>query len=157
MTQTILVKEDLLAYITCPACLLVKEQDVSSFMGVKSRVRIRCRCKCGNSFHVQLERRLFARKDVSLPVECRVNETGFKLQGTVTDLSQSGLRIHLATPVAFDIGIGMRVSLSFHLDDRDHSFIEMHGTIQSIKDLSVGMAFDSTQHYGKLGLYIEFH
>ena len=157
MTQTILVKEDFLAYITCPACLSVKQQDVSSFMGVKSRVRIRCRCKCGNKFHVQLERRLFARKDVSFPVECRVNKTGYKLQGTVTDISQSGLRIHLEAPAAFDLEIGVRVSLSFHLDDRDHSLIEMGGTIQSVKDLSVGMAFDSTQHYGKLGLYIEFH
>lgn len=155
MTHTILVKEDLLAFITCPSCQQVKEEDVSSFMGVKSRVRIRCRCSCGHSFHVQLERRQFARKDVSLPVVCKVRERGYKLKGTVTDISQSGLRVHLSTPVPLDVG--MRVELEFNLDDRDHSFIEKKGVIRSISDLEVGMAFDSTQHYGKLGLYIEFH
>ena len=155
MTYTILVKEDFQAFITCPSCHQVREQDVSSFMGVKSRVRIRCGCKCGHSFHVQLERRQFVRKDVSLPVVCKVQERGYKLQGTVTDISQSGLRVHLSTPVS--LTAGMRVSLSFQLDDRDNSLIEKHGIIRSISELDVGMAFDSTQHYGKLGLYIEFH
>ena len=155
MTQTILVKEDLLASITCPSCHQVREQDVSSFMGVESRVRIRCKCRCGHFFHVQLERRLFVRKDVSLPAVCRVQERGYKLQGTVTDISQSGLRVHLSTLVS--LNVGMRVSLSFNLDDRDNSFIEKQGIIRSISDLELGMAFDSTQHYGKLGVYIEFH
>jgi len=155
MIYTILVKEDLLAFITCPSCHQVREQDVSSFMGVKSRVRIRCRCKCGHTFHVQLERRLFGRKNVSLPVVCMVQERGYKLHGTVTDISQSGLRVHLSTLVS--LSEGMRVFLSFHLDDRDNSLIEKQGIIRSISELDVGMAFDSTQHYGKLGLYIEFH
>lgn len=155
MPNTILVKEDFLAFITCPSCLQVREQDVSSFMGVRRRVRIRCRCGCGHAFHVQLERRQFMRKDVSLPVVCRVQERGYKLQGTVTDISQSGLRVHLSTLVS--LAVGMRVSLSFRLDDLDNSLIEKQGIIRSINELEVGMAFDSTQHYGKLGLYIEFH
>jgi hypothetical protein len=155
MTQTILVKEDLLAFVTCPSCHQVREQDVSSFMGVESRVRIRCKCRCGHAFHVQLERRLFVRKAVFLPVVCRVQERGYKLQGTVTDISQSGLRVHLSTLVS--LNVGMRVSISFNLDDRENSIIEKQGIIRSISDVEVGMAFDSTQHYGKLGLYIEFH
>jgi hypothetical protein len=155
MPLTILVKEDLQAFITCPSCQKVKQQDVSTFMGVRSRVRIRCRCSCGHTFHVQLERRQHMRKDVSLPVVCRVRERGYKLQGTVTDISQSGLRVHLTTPVTLEVG--MQVDLAFHLDDRENSFIEKQGTIRSISDLDVGMAFDSTQHYGKLGLYIEYH
>jgi len=61
----------------------------------------------------------------------------------------------LVTSVPLEVG--MRVELAFHLDDREHSLIEKYGTIRSISDLEVGMAFDSTQHYGKLGLYIEFH
>lgn len=155
MTFTILVKEDLQAFITCPSCCQVREQDVSSFMGVESRVRIRCRCMCGHTFHVQLERRQFVRKNVSFPVVCKVQERGYKLHGTVTDLSQSGLRIHLTTFVS--LTVGMQVSLSFNLDDRDNALIEKQGIIRSISELEVGMAFDSTQHYGKLGLYIEFH
>ncbi|WP_300670514.1 PilZ domain-containing protein [Desulfoluna sp.] len=155
MTETILVKEDFLAFITCPSCCLVKEQDVAHFMGVKSRVRIRCRCSCGHIFHVQLERRQFARKEVSLPVVCKVKARGYKLSGTVTDLSQSGLRVRLTTAVPLEVG--MRVDLAFQLDDRDQSFIEKFGTIRSISELEVGLVFDTTQHYGKLGLYIEFH
>ncbi|SCY40747.1 PilZ domain-containing protein [Desulfoluna spongiiphila] len=155
MLDTILVKEDLQAFITCPSCHRVKEQDVSTFMGVECHVKIRCRCSCGHSFHVQLERRQFLRKDVSLPVVCKIEERGYRLSGTVTDLSQSGLRVRLVTSVPLEVG--MRVDLSFHLDDRDHSLVEKFGTIRSISDLEVGMAFDSTQHYGKLGLYIEFH
>lgn len=155
MTDTVLVKEDLQAFITCPSCRFVKQHDVSSFMGVKSRVRIRCRCRCGHTFHVQLERRQFARKGVSLPVILRVEERGYKLSGTVTDISQSGLRVHLNSEVS--LAVGMRASLSFHLDDREHTLIEKEGIIQSVSALDVGMAFDSTQHYGKLGVYIEFH
>lgn len=155
MVATILVKEDFLAFITCPSCQRVKEQDVSSFMGVKSHVRIRCRCSCGHTFHVQLERRQFVRKDVSLPVVCKVPDRGYKLSGTVTDISQSGLRVRLITPVPLEVGL--RVDLAFRLDDRDSTPIEKYGTIRSINELEVGMAFDSTQHYGKLGLYIEFH
>ena len=154
MAQTILVKDPKNTHITCQNCKKVHRHDVTQFMGVDTHVKIRCRCTCGHTFYVVLERRLYARKPVSLPAKLHIKSHGYRLSGTITDISQSGVRVELDLDVP--LNTGMMAHISFHLDDRDTSFIEKNITFRTVKNTTIGAEFDTTTHYGKLGPYIEF-
>lgn len=154
MTKKIFVSHDNTITLVCPKCQKVQTTDVSRFMGIDTVVKMKCRCSCGHLFFVNLDRRRYIRKGIHIPGVCIFGEGNSKLLVIITDISKAGLKLKMNTPHRFCPGDSFL--LEFNLDDRFRSLIKKDVTVRSIKDIYLGVEFNSSEHYGKLGPYIMF-
>jgi hypothetical protein len=139
----------------CPVCNKGVIRDLNQFAETSSVVRLKCKCNCGNVYRVLVERRRHFRKPVKLVGRFVFEASqGRPVKGLIKvhDISQSGIRFSVNNIP--DFKVGDRLTVEFTLDDEDHSQIREIGTVQRIQTNMVGLAFKSTDHYGKLGQYL---
>ena len=140
----------------CPHCDKGVIRDLSEFLKTPSAVRIKCKCICGNFYRVLLERRRHYRKPVKLLgiYNFKGGTDGRPAKGMIRirDISQSGIQFTLNSIPAFNIGD--QLTIEFTLDDGEHSQIREVGIVRRIRSNVVGLAFETTDHYGRLGRYL---
>lgn len=139
----------------CPACERAVIRDLSTFIGRTSAIRLKCKCGCGNVYWVLVEQRRHFRMPVNL-VGRFIHEGG---QGSATkgiirikNISQSGIQFSVNIEPEFDVGD--KLIIEFALDDGERSQIREEGIVRRIQSNIIGVQFESTDHYGKLGRYL---
>jgi len=148
------VRPDNTAVINCPHCGLQKSIPADSFRGSKSKVRIKCACK--NIFAVQLEFRKRVRKRVNLR-GTYTNHSQKLSSGNiiVRNVSVSGLEF---TSLDIDnFNVGDELTLTFTLDDEQHTKITKEAVVNDIRSNSIGCEFQHSGEMafdGPLGFYI---
>lgn len=70
----------------------------------------------------------------------------------IRDISQSGIQFSINSIPEFDVGD--KLTIEFTLDDDERSQIRETGIVQWIQSNRVGLDFQTTDHYGKLGPYL---
>jgi hypothetical protein len=139
----------------CPACNKGAIRDLSEFLQIPTVVRLKCKCSCGSVYRVLVERRRHFRKPVNLVGMFFFQDNrGHPVKGLIKvhDISQSGIRFSVNSIP--DFKVGDRLTIEFTLDDEDRSQIREAGTVRRIHTNIVGMTFNHTDHYGKLGQYL---
>ena len=150
MAQKVYVSKFRKATFSCPKCGLVKEKDVSKFVGLKSTVRIKCRCVCGHAYPVIFERRQHIRKTVNFSGSyVRGKKDGYFF---VKDISRTGMKLKMMGPI--EVAVGDRILTRFVLDDAAGSEVEKEVVVRNIMPPMLGVEFTSLDHYGKLGAYL---
>ncbi|BBO67397.1 hypothetical protein DSCA_13270 [Desulfosarcina alkanivorans] len=140
---------------TCPACDRGVIKDLSDFARTRSAIRLKCKCRCGNVYRVLVERRRHFRKPVNLIGMFFFQGSGDRpAKGLIKirDISQSGIQFSVNSMPEFEIGD--KLVIEFTLDDKEHSKIREEGIVQRIQSNIIGLAFKTTDHYGKLGQYL---
>jgi len=144
------------ASFVCPKCKKSKTINVKKYKKTKKKVKVNCKCPCGNSFEALLERRSYHRKEITLPgIYSRSLEANGIEKGNIVimDLSRAGLKFK--SHVKAEFRIGDRLSIDFHLNDKEKSFIKREAVIRNIShDSLIGAQFDSSDFYGKIGAYL---
>lgn len=139
----------------CPACNRGVIRDLSDYTEIPSALRLKCKCSCGHVYRVLVERRNHFRKPVNLMGRF-IFEGNRKapLRGLlrIQNISQSGIQFSINTEPEFKVGD--KLMIEFTLDDREQSQIREEGIVRRIKNNIVGLAFNTTDHYGRLGQYL---
>jgi hypothetical protein len=139
----------------CPACQKGVIRDLSQFSEVQAAVRLKCKCSCGNDYRVLLERRRHFRKSVNLVgMFFYQGDNGNPSKGLIKirNISQSGIQFSVNSIPEFEVGD--KLTIEFTLDDLEHSQVREAGIVQRIQSNIVGLDFETTDHYGKLGRYL---
>lgn len=139
----------------CPACDKAIIKDLNEFVEAELAVRLRCKCSCGNTYRVLVERRQHFRKAVNLVgmfLFQKSKTSTIKGMIRVRDISQSGVQFTVSSLPEFDVGD--KLIIDFTLDDRERSQIRERGIVQRIRSSVIGLKFETTDHYGKLGRYL---
>lgn len=163
MTQKIYTNGNSTVTVICPQCHKNKTIDVSGHKKTDKIAVLDCQCECGHSYEVMLERRKFYRKGTDLPgayTYKKINFPGTYTREsdddrglmTVTDISRSGLKIRVN--VIRDFSPGDRLNVEFNLDDRGRSLIKKAVIVRNILGKSIGVEFDTMEHFDKLGAYL---
>jgi len=155
MPDRVIITDNNTATFVCPECKKWKTKDVSRYKNTETSVRVKIKCPCGHSYDVILERRKSIRKNLNLPGKFNNYKNSESVNVTVTDISQTGLRIKLDFPQ--DFAPGDKLNLEFILDDKQRSLVKKKVVVRSVKGLSVGAEFFSAEHYDKLGSYLLFN
>ncbi|MBF0101286.1 MAG: PilZ domain-containing protein [Desulfobacterales bacterium] len=142
------------ATFMCPECGTSKVVNVAQYMKVESSVRVKCKCKCGHTYPVIIERRKFFRKQTNLLGLLFYDNDYKRGLMTVEDVSRSGIKIRINSPI--DLKLGDKMEVEFNLDDRDRSLIRREVVVRSIRGQNIGLEFLSMDHYDKLGTYLMF-
>lgn len=155
MTETFVVNADNMVTAICPECHHATDHDVTRFMEIDKSIKLKTRCRqCNHSFSFNLQRRKFFRKSVNLHGYCIVGGVQSRIPVRVVDLSQGGVKLKMYTYHHFKPGD--TVLLEFQLDDRHGSWVCRDIFIRFIREMFLGVRFDSSEHYDKLGPYILF-
>jgi len=157
MIQKVYVCDDKKATFQCPQCGLVKEKDVSKFIGLKSTVKLKCKCVCGHAYPVIFERRQHIRKDVNFSGSyVWKRERGTLL---VKNISRNGLSLKMNFKIS--LKVGDRFVVIFSLGRGINSEVEKEVVVRNLipplvdaKFILVGVEFISKDHYGKFGTYL---
>jgi ribosomal protein L19 len=70
----------------------------------------------------------------------------------IRDISQSGIQFSVNSMPDFEIGD--KLIIEFTLDDKEHSRIREEGIVRRIQSNIIGLTFQTTDRYGKLGQYL---
>jgi hypothetical protein len=139
------------ATITCPICGFTKDIDVKKFKKTQKNPKIKC--KCGEIFQVTLEFRKHYRKNVRLPGEYVIKESGQKEDIIIRDLSLGGIRFESLKP--HQIMIDDVLEVKFKLDNEMRSEIRKLVTVKWIRDRIVGAQYCYPSQIDKdLGFYM---
>ena len=139
----------------CPACNNGVIRDLSQFSQAQEAVRLKCKCSCGNDYRVLLERRRHFRKSVNLVgMFFFQGSKGNPIKGLIKirNISQSGIQFSINSMPEFEVGD--KLTIEFTLDDEEHSQVREAGIVKRIRSNIVGLDFNTTDHYGKLGRYL---
>jgi len=139
----------------CPACNNGVIRDLSQFSQAQTAVRLKCKCSCGNDYRVLLERRRHFRKPVNLVgMFFFQGSNGNPIKGLIKirNISQSGIQFSVSSMPEFEVGD--KLTIEFTLDDEDRSQVREAGIVRRIRSNIVGLDFNTTDHYGKLGRYL---
>ena len=139
----------------CPVCQKGVIKDLSNFRHIKSAVRLKCTCSCGHVYRVLVERRRHFRKPVNLMGRFVFDDRRKRpLRGLlrIRNISQSGVQFTINIEPEFRVGD--KLTIEFSLDDEEQSPISLEGVVARIENNIVGLAFDTTDHYGRLGQYL---
>jgi hypothetical protein len=165
--KSIYVNSENKATIDCPGCGRSKTIDASKFMKRDGPVKIKYKYKCdycarktqgsdlsGHTSIVVLERRKFYRKKVQL-AGIFVDHRDKKEVIVITDLSRTGLKFKLKSPWPFQLED--KISVEFHLDNTQKTFIKKASMIKTIDDLMISVEFSSTHTYSESDKAIGFY
>jgi len=70
----------------------------------------------------------------------------------IRNISQSGIQFSVSSMPEFEVGD--KLTIEFTLDDEDRSQVREAGIVQRIQSNIVGLDFETTDHYGRLGRYL---
>ncbi len=172
--KVVYVGSDNKVALTCPGCEKAKVIDVSKYLKSSGSVNLRYRfhcdeCECGHTdcnecSHnqcsqgyvntVRLERRVHVRKDTQLAGKLTLDSRD-QLPVQVLDISRTGARIRVSSPIKVDIGD--RVLLDFQLDDRQQTQIQKEGTVVRGKGFIAALAFQEIETYSTADKAIGFY
>ena len=143
MTRSkVFVDENDEALVVCPQCGKTKRANISSFKGKNIR-NLQAKCVCHARFPISLEFRRFHRRETSLDGRYMNlsdgNESG-KMR--VINLSLGGVGLIDLSLCKFKVGD--RVNLSFTLDDKKESEIDLIGIVKHMTDRYVGCDLENT-------------
>ena len=117
--KTVYVDDTNQASIICPECGFSKNIDITNFKYTQKRAKVKC--GCGESFRFTFEFRKNYRKNVRLPGEYIVKETGEKGDVIIRDLSLTGIRFESLKP--HEISTNDILEVKFKLDNSVRSEI----------------------------------
>jgi hypothetical protein len=140
---------------TCPACSKGVIRNLSAFAQTRTAIRLKCKCSCGNVYRVLVERRRHFRKPVNLMgifFFQGAKDRPTKGLARIRDISQSGIQFSINSMPDFEIGD--KLIIEFTLDDKEHSRIREEGIVRRIQSNIIGLTFQTTDRYGKLGQYL---
>lgn len=156
MAVTFYIGEDDTTLVRCESCHRTKRIDLSNRRGAAGSLRAKIKCRCGHVTSAVIEKRRAFRKQTHLPgsyVHFVNGQPKGKGACTVRDISQSGLKLKIASPDAMAVGDMLKVS--FVLDDKHRSRIEKRVIISNIAAGTVGAAFAPTEYLdASLGFYL---
>lgn len=139
------------ATIICPKCGFVKTIDTTNFKETKRRLKAKCRC--GEVFKFMLEFRKNYRKDVRLPGEYTIQQSGIKGEIIVKNLSTSG--IHFTSLRAHQISTADTLNLKFNLDNSVRKEIRKLAKVIWVRDHDVGAHYIGPESFRKdLSFYL---
>lgn len=123
--------------IVCPKCGFAKTIDTTNYKETQKRVK--AKCKCGEVFKFTLEFRKHYRKDVRLPGEYTIQQSGEKGEIMVQDLSLSGLRF--TSFRLHKIFTDDTLELKFNLDNPARTEIRRSAKVMWVRDRDVGAQY----------------
>jgi len=140
------------ATIICPDCKAAKTISVKQFRDNQHVVKVKC--KCGYIFKVQLEFRVYYRKEIVLPATYDLDPPavgGGSVE--IVNLSLGGACFEISG--VHDIKVGLKGSINFTLDDNKQTVFFKNVIIRSIHENRIGCEFIEDQAYQKdLGFYL---
>ena len=140
------------ATIVCPICGFVKTIDTTNYK--ETQKRLKANCKCGEVFKFTLEFRKKYRKDVRLPGEYIIQQSGEKGEIVIQDLSMTGIRFECLKP--HQISTDDTLEVKFKLDNPAQTEIRKLVKVMWIRDCIVGAHYTETKFYEKdLGFYLK--
>lgn len=151
--QKAFVKTNDTASICCPHCNLIKNIAVGKFREGKHTFKIRC--SCGKVFPVSLDFRKHYRKPTQLTGTYSVIEPPNNGGGLmkVNNISRGG--IDFGVTGLHKIQVGQKILLTFQLDNKKLTEINIEGIVRSVRGGSIGCEFTESTQIGKdLGFYL---
>jgi PilZ domain len=125
------------ATVVCPKCGFAKQIDTKKYKAAQKTLK--AKCKCGEIFKFTIEFRKYYRKNVKLPGEYRVQESGERGDVIIENLSLGG--VEFATLSQHRLSIKNTVSLKFRLDNSARTEIHRSAKVMWIKGHNVGAEF----------------
>lgn len=124
---------------TCPECRQSKILNVTHQIQQKGPVCIRIRCSCGMEKEYMLERRKSIRKKVCLKARCVSQAHGFDLPVQIVEMSRTGMRLKLETPVI--LKKGDLLNICFTLPGKKEIVVKKSLLVRHIENDRIGAAF----------------
>jgi hypothetical protein len=125
------------AIVVCPKCGFAKEIDAKKYQNTSKSLK--AKCKCGEVFKFNIEFRRYYRKNVKLPGEYRVQETGESGEIIIDNLSLGGIQFETLKP--HRMSTDTIVALKFKLDNSGRTEIQRSAKVMWIKGHNVGAEF----------------
>lgn len=125
------------ATVICPKCGFAKQMDATKLKDTQKKLK--ARCKCGEIFKFTLEFRKCYRKNVRLPGEYHIQESGEKDEIIVENLSLSGIQFE--TLNQHRMSTNNLVTLKFRLDNSGRTEIHRSAKVMWVKGHNVGAEF----------------
>jgi len=148
------VRDNNTATVICPACNRIKQISAEPYRNRKHTLRVRC--ACGELFSLRLDFRRHYRKLTSLPGTYAILPPDRPGGGImhVRNISRSGLGFTLSG--RHNIKKGVRVILTFRLNDRNQTKLRKEAIVRSVKGNYIGCQFPPNDPIEKaLGFYLQ--
>jgi len=156
MFEKVYITSNQMANFVCPKCGRSKRVDVSQYANLGRLVKVRVKCPCGYAYTSLLEKRKKYRRATNLEGSyIRIIDGKEMSRGlmTVTDLSATGMKLHINGRHEFEVGDPLKVE--FHLDDTQRSHIRKLVIIRNIDRSKIGAELAPTEAVDKaLGFYL---
>ena len=123
--------------IVCPKCGFAKTIDTTKYM--ETQKRLKANCKCGEVYKFTLEFRKNYRKDVKLPGEYTIQQSGERGEVIVRNLSLSGIQFESLRP--HKILTDDTLELKFNLDNPARTEIRRSAKVMWVRDRDVGARY----------------
>ncbi|MBU1162363.1 MAG: PilZ domain-containing protein [Proteobacteria bacterium] len=123
--------------IVCPKCGFAKTIDTTNFK--ETQKQLKANCKCGEAFKFTLEFRKHYRKDVRLPGEYTIQQSGEKGEIMVENLSLGGVQFTSFRP--HKILTDDTLELKFNLDNPARTEIRRSAKVMWVRDRDVGARY----------------
>lgn len=141
LIEKVFINDDNIAKFGCPKCKAVKKINTSKYKERANSLRLKYSCKCGHVRIIQLERRRFFRKNVSLAGTFQYEGSKEVYPMIVKDISRTGLLFEVNDVSV--ITVDKKVSVEFRLDNQEKMQIRRNILIKNIKGFSIGGIFIS--------------
>jgi hypothetical protein len=137
--------------IVCPKCGFAKTIDTTNYKDTQKRLK--ANCKCGETFKFTLEFRRHYRKDVRLPGEYTIQQSGQKGEIIVRNLSLGGIQFTSLRP--HQILADDTLELKFNLDNPARTEIRRSVKVMWVRDHDVGAQYIEPKLFEKdLSFYL---
>jgi PilZ domain len=123
--------------VVCPKCGFAKQIDTTKYKGTQKKLK--AKCKCGEVFKFTIEFRKSYRKNVRLPGEYHVQESGEKGEVIIENLSLGGIQFE--TLKQHRMLKNNIVTLKFRLDNSARTEIHRSAKVMWIKGHNIGAEF----------------
>ncbi len=153
MVLRVFMNKNKMATFSCPECNRIKQMDVSKYSHIDKKIKLKYTCTCKHKSSVILERRQSVREKVSLKGNIVRNLE--KKAILVVDISRFGLKIECIDKL--ELKVGEKILVEFILDDLEQSQIYKGVIVRTVSSQEIGVQFESSDHYDKLGPYLLFH
>ena len=125
------------AMIVCPKCGFAKTIDTTNYK--ETQKSLKANCKCGEIFKFTIEFRKHYRKDVKLPGEYTIRQSGEKGEIIIQNLSLSGIQFSSLRP--HNILKDDALELKFNLDNPARTEIRRLAKVMWVRDRDVGAQY----------------
>lgn len=123
--------------VVCPKCGFAKQIDTKKYKSTSKKLK--AKCKCGEVFKFTIEFRKYYRKNVRLPGEYRVQESGEGGEIIIDNLSLGGVQFETLKPHRMTTNNIM--ILKFKLDNSGRTEIQRSAKVMWIKGHNIGAEF----------------